>query len=122
LAKVAGVEVLVGGVDPDLKRVIIRIFDYVLNNLRIGRPDANTRSENLQAYFVAGTTPAVANTAFSVVHGLSQPPYVAIPVLDLQSVNSELPRLIVSRAADANRVYLKSPDASAPFVLMVEAP
>lgn len=111
-----------GGVDPDLKRVIVRIFDYVLNNLRIGRPDAMTRSENVQAYFLTGTTPSVANTEFSIAHGLSQPPYVAIPVLDLQTAGVQSPRLTVSRAADANRIYLKSPDTDAPFTILVEAP
>jgi hypothetical protein len=122
MAKTAGVEVLVGGVDPDLKKVFIRVFDYVLNNLRIGRPDAMTRSENVQAYFLTGTTPAVASTEFSIAHGLSQPPYVALPVLDLQQPGGQLPRLVVSRASDANRIYLKSADTNAPFTLLIEAP
>ena len=108
--------------DADLKKVFIRIFDYVLNNLRVGRPEANTRSENLQAYFVTGTTPSVANREFSIVHGLTQPPYVAIPVLDLQTAGTQIPRLTVSKAADANRVYLKSPDVNAPITLLIEAP
>jgi hypothetical protein len=122
MAKTPGVESLVGGLDPDMKRVFVRVFDYVLNNLRIGRPDGGERAENLQAYFIEGTTPAVANTEFSIAHGLGQAPYLLVPVLDLTTVGKQSPRLTVTKAADGVRVYLSSPDTSAPFSAMVEAP
>ena len=77
-------------------------------------------AENLQAVFLQGTTPAAANTAFSIEHGLGTTPYLLIPVLDLQSVSSSIVRLTVAAAPDARRVYLKSPDTSAAFGVLVE--
>jgi hypothetical protein len=122
MAKVAGVDVLIGGLDADTKRVFSRVFDYVLNNLRFGRADHQARAENVQAYFLEGTTHAVANTEFSIAHGLGQAPYLVVPVLDVTTAGKKLPRLTVTRAADAMRVYLSSPDTSQPFSILVEAP
>lgn len=109
-----------GGVESNLKRALSNIFRYVLGNLRIGRVAHQSRSENLQAYFITGRTAAVANTEFSIAHGMGSTPYVAIPVLDLQTVNAEIVPLAVSRAADGTRIYLTSSVADAPFTVLVE--
>lgn len=120
MAKPEGVQALIGGLDPDLKKVIVRVFDYVLKNLRLGRPEG--QSENLQANFVTGTTASIANTAFSVLHGRESAPYLAVPVLDLQTTGSRTPPLEVTQAADGVRIYLKSSETSKAFVLLVEGP
>lgn len=122
MASPAYVEAILRGALPDAQRAAFKTaFDYVLNNLRIGRPVDQERAENLQNYFVVGTTAGVANQEFTVAHGLGTPPYIAIPVLPLQSVNITLPQLTVTRAADGSRIYLKSPAVGATFCLMIEA-
>lgn len=109
-----------GGVESGLKRALIDVFRYVLGNLRIGRPTHQARSENVQAYFLTGRTAAVAGEEFSIAHGLGTAPYLAIPVLDLQSVNAEIVPLGVPRAADGSRIYLSSSVEDAPFTILVE--
>ena len=92
----------------------------MLRNLRLGPVANSVRTENLQAYYFTGTTPAVANQEFSIAHGLNRVPYVLIPVLSLNSVNQAIVPLTVSRAADASRIYLKSSATSTPIAVMVE--
>jgi hypothetical protein len=43
-----------------------------------------------------------------------------MPVLPLDTVNAKIVRLQVSRAADANRIYLKSPDTDAAVYFYLE--
>lgn len=114
------VESQLGGVEAALKRALKSIFDYVLSNLRFGPVEANTRSENFTGRFYVGTTHATPNTEFSVKHELQVKPYLLVPVLDVTTVNAVLPQLTVSKAADAERVYLKSPVASATFAFLLE--
>lgn len=110
-----------GGVDATIKRALTDVFRYVLGNLRLGRPENEARAENLQCYFLSGRTAAVAGEEFSIAHGLGSAPYLAIPVLDLQTVNAEIVPLGVPRAADASRIYLSSSVQDAPFTIMVES-
>lgn len=111
-----------GGVESGLKLTLVNIFRYVLANLRLGRPAHQTRAENGQLYYLTGTTASVANTEFSIAHGLGQAPYVLVPVLDLQTEGAKLVPLTVTRVADASRVYLSSSVVSAPVTILVEAP
>lgn len=120
MASSAYVETAIGGLDSAVKKALKTIFDYVLKNLRLGRPGHQVASENLQAVFVQGTTPSIANTEFSIEHGMATTPYLATPVLDLQTVGSTVVRLQVSRAPDARRIYLKSPDTDAAVTVLVE--
>jgi hypothetical protein len=119
MANASYIATKLGGLDAPVRRVLDDIFTYILSNLRIGRPTADSRSENLQMYFLEATTPAVANTEFSLPHGLGRAPYLAIPVLPLDA-GAKLVRLTVSRAPDAARVYLSSPDTSAPVTILIE--
>lgn len=109
-----------GGVDPGIRKSLTDVFRYVLGNLRFGRP-SQPRAENMQLYFVSGTTAAVANDEFSIAHGLATAPYLLIPVLDLQTVNAAIVPLTVTRAADASRIYLSSAEAGVTFTVLVEA-
>lgn len=110
-----------GGVESGLRRALMDVFRYVLGNLRIGRPSTQTRSENLQAYFLSGRTAGIANEEFSIPHGLNSAPYLLVPVLDLQATNAELVPLKVTKAADTARVYLSSSAVDTPFTVLVEA-
>ena len=119
MAKTAYVETLLGSLPVELKQAFRGAFDYVLNSLRLGRA-SSPRAENLQLYFLHGTTPGVANTACSVPHSLGRAPYLLLPVAALDTVGDRLVRLTVTQAADASRVYLSSPDTDAPFTILVE--
>lgn len=120
MARVGYVETIVGSLEAQTKKAIIAIFEYVLKNLRWGRPGNQERAENLAGVFLTGTTHAVANTEFSIEHGLESAPYLLIPVLDLQTANSELVPLTVTQPADGRRIYLSSSETSAPFTVLVE--
>lgn len=121
MARAGYIEQLLAGLPSDHKRVLKLAFEYVLDNLRHGRPDDGSRAENGQAYFFEGTTPGVANTEFSIAHGLGSAPYLLIPVLPLDVVNARIVPLKVTRAADSERIYLSSSEINAYFRVMVEA-
>lgn len=114
------VESLSGGLDAGLRRALKAIFDYVLKNLRFGRPGDQEPTENFQASYVEGTTHNTPGTEFSILHGRGSAPYLVIPVLDVQTVGSQVVPLAVTRAADSKRIYLTSTIADAPVVLYVE--
>lgn len=114
------VESLLGQLGTDQRQVFKRVFDYILTNLRFGPPAHQVRADNHQSYYLTSTTAAVANTEFSVLHGLGRTPYVAIPVLPLDAVGAKMVPLTVTRAADASRVYLSSSSTSAAVWLLVE--
>lgn len=119
MANPAYIKTLFGGVEPILRRGLDQAWEYILGNLRFGQPEDQERAENFQAYFYSTTTPAVANTEFTIAHGLGRAPYLLIPVLSLD-VGAQLVRLSVSRAPDAARVYLKSPETNAPVTILLE--
>ena len=120
MAQAQYVESLLGGIDRNTRRALRAVFDYVLSNLRVGRPTVGRREGNLQLYAIEGTTASVADTEFSIAHGLNTPPYLAFQVLSLQSEGSRMVRLRVTRVADSQRVYLSSPDTDAPVTLLIE--
>ena len=120
MARAAFIDTITGGLDPDVRRVLKQIFEYVLGNLRLGQPIDQERAENLQAYFYEAVTPATPGTEFSIAHNLGTAPYLLVPVLPLQSVNAQIVPLTVTRLADVNRVYLSSSVASAHVTVLVE--
>lgn len=120
MARDTFVDTATGSLDPDLKLALKRIFTYVLNNLRFGQPVSDDRAENFQAYFYDAVTPATPGQEFSIVHNLGVAPYLLIPVLATQDVNAQLVPLTVTRAADANRVYLSSSVASTAIKVLIE--
>lgn len=115
------VESLLGGLDADVKRVLTEVARYILPNGRFGPVTHQTKAENFNAFYLVSTT-ASDTAEFSVVHGLGRTPYLAIPVLPVESSGILLPVLRVTRPADGQRVYLKADAGStnAPFALLVE--
>lgn len=98
----------------------------VQTKLLAGRPlmgeNQNARGANLRWFPLTATTPSVANTEFSIVHGIGTVPYNLIPCLPLDGVGGMLVDLTVTRAADIARVYLSSSVVNAPITVFVEAP
>lgn len=119
MADIGGVKSYFGALSADVKLALTQTFDYVLNNLSLGAVEHQKRATNLQAYYLLGTTPAVAQTEFSIAHGLGYTPSVLIPVAGLDQVGSQIVPLSVSRAADDKRVYLKSSSTSAAMAVLV---
>jgi hypothetical protein len=120
MADIAGVTAELGSLPAETKNAVSAAFRYVLNNLTLGGVDVGRRSKNFQWYWLQGTTPAVANTEFSIAHGLQKVPNIILPIVPLSEVGAQMVPLTISRAADANRVYLKSSSTSAPITLLVE--
>ena len=102
------------------KSALTSIFDYVLKDIRFGRCDPGGGIQNLPLYGLEGRTHATPDSEFSIAHGLGRAPYLLIPVLALGTVNQELVPLKVTRVADAERIYLSSSVADAPFRIVVE--
>lgn len=115
------VEALLGGIEKDTKRALTEIFRYVLPNGRWGPVDHQAKTENFQGYYVESTS-ASSTGEFSIVHGMGRTPYLAIPVLALDTVNARTIPLTITRAADGQRVYVKTESGytSAPFSLYLE--
>lgn len=120
MARAAFVETLIASLPPDIRRALRAVFDYVLVNLRLGRAVTTQRAENLQLYFYEGTTPAVANTAFSFTHSLGKAPFLLVPVLPLDVAGYQIVPLAVPQVADEHRVYLSSSATDAPFMVLIE--
>jgi hypothetical protein len=115
------IKALAGGLESAVKKSITAMFEYVLGDIRVGLPGHKKRATNLRWVQLNSTTHAVANTEFTVEHGLGRMPSVIFTgVLDLNAVNTSTPTLTVSRAADGNRLYLKSPSTSVPFTFFIE--
>ena len=120
MADYANVEAELSGLDEQGRRVLKSIFRYILRDIRFGRAEDGDASKNFGGGFFIATTPAIANEEFTVTHTFGRTPYLLIPVLPLDTAGAKLVRLEVARAADANRIYLKSPDTDAPIRFYLE--
>lgn len=111
------------GLDPDTKKILTQVLSELVPNLRFGHPTGdNTKdpSKNFGGAFFQGTTHATPNTEVSIAHRFGRTPYLGIPVLPLDQIGTRVVDLRVTRAADADRIYLSSSVASAAFTLFVE--
>lgn len=113
------IDSLLGSLPSEMKQPISAAFEYTLGNLSLGAVENQTRATNLQAYYLTGTTPSVAQTEFSLAHGLGFAPSVLIPVIGLEAIGQQIVPLQVSRAADETRIYLKSSSTSAAIAVLV---
>jgi hypothetical protein len=101
------------------KKIWTQVFTHLLQTISFGEPEHETKATNLNAYFYTATTPAVANTEFSIAHGIGARPRLAIPVVDLRQQGSAFVPLRVSKAADSKRVYFTSTSTSAVVTVLV---
>jgi hypothetical protein len=110
------------GLDVATKKALTALFTELVPNTRFGHPKGEQPdpSKNFGGGFFQGTTSAVADREFSITHGFGRAPYLAIPVLPLDQVGSQIPLLTVTRAADDKRVYFSCPDTDVPFTIFLE--
>lgn len=113
---------LLGSLGTDLKAMFHRYSEYVFDhNFEFGPVDHQQVTANFRGVYLRSTTAADAGTEFSVAHGLARVPNVCFQVADPLTVNSQIGvPLTVSRAADANRVYLTSTSTGVVFHLYCE--
>jgi hypothetical protein len=111
------------GLDAPIKKAFTSLFTELVPDIRFGHPtgdNAKDAAKNFGGGFFQGTTHATPNTEFSITHGFGRVPYLAIPVLPLDQVNSQIVPLKVTQAADNKRVYFSSSEASAAFTVFIE--
>ena len=122
MADLGRIEAELNGLPTELRPIFFRIFQGFVKDLRFGHPTFSTSDPctNFGAGFFHTRTPTVANTVFSIPHGFGTAPYLALPVLPLDTVGASLVPLVVTQAADHRRIYLSSSEADAPCSLYVE--
>jgi hypothetical protein len=114
------VEAQLNRLDQKTKSVLTQIFTHVLDTGQIGGVSHQEKARNFKWIRLDSTTATVANEEFTIHHGLGQVPIHVLPFLPLDAVGTRMVRLTVTRAADASRIYLSSPDTSAPFSVLME--
>jgi hypothetical protein len=104
----------------DIKRVLSLALEHMMDTPQIGGVSHQEKALNFKMIRLDSTTAATANEEFTVQHGAGQVPLYLLPLVPLDSSGTWLPRLKVTRAADASRIYLSSPDTGAPFSVLME--
>lgn len=110
MATKGALDIYINALPQELRYPIRSALYYLSDNWRLGD---GPRAENAQWYPVESTTASVANTEFSVKHGIGAVPSRFIPVMRLNEVGNQLVPLTVSRPADATYCYFKSSSTSA---------
>lgn len=111
---------MLNSLEEGVKRILNPTFEYVLDNMRFGYPEPGTRAENFSIFWFTATTSSVANTEFSIEHGLNVIPVSIHQSLPGDVVGASLVNLTTTRAADGRRVYLSSPSTSAVIYVGLE--
>ena len=114
------VESLINRLDATTRVSLKAAFEHVLDTLQIGGIEHQEKAINFRMIRLDSTTAATANEEFSILHGLGTTPLHLLPLVPVSSSGAQLVRLKTSRAADASRIYLQSPDTGAPFSVLVE--
>lgn len=114
------VESLINRLDQTVRTSLKYAFEHVLDQGQIGGIGHQEKAINFRWYRLDGTTSSNANEEFSIVHGLGLAPFHLLPLVPLTSSGTQLVRLRVTRAADASRIYLSSPDTGAAFTILAE--
>jgi len=122
MADLSLIESELNGLPVEMRATFLRIFRAFLKDLRFGHPKGEQPDPmwNFGGGFFHGTTPATPGDEFTIAHGFGRVPYLAFPVLMLDTVGSSVVPVTVSRAADNKRLYFTSTIASAPVTLGVE--
>lgn len=112
---------MAGVPDTTTKRILIECFEEVVGKTGVtfGDPNHQRKATNARAYFEVSTT-ATSTSEFSIVHGIGTAPTLAFQVLDLGQPGAQIVPLEVTRAADSQRIYLKSTSTGARVTLLVE--
>lgn len=114
------VESQLNRLDTKIRNVFTQVFTHVLDTYQIGGIAHQEKALNFRWVRLDSTTATTANEEFTVAHGAGQMPLYLIPLVPLDSSGVWLPRLKVTRPADASRLYLSSPDTNVQFTVLME--
>lgn len=120
MANLGYLESLLNALPDGVKGPVTAAFREMAKNLAIGLPDDTKKATNFRWTRFDTVTSSIANTEFSVHHGVGSVPLVCWPVLFLDSTGGQVVRLKVTRPADAQRIYLSSPDTGASVSILAE--
>lgn len=121
MAAIGYLESLVNTLPADIRKVFVSFIREAFKTLAFGAPDTSAvAATNFAGNLVPVTTSSTANQEVVVPHSLARKPRLLIPMLDPNTVNATLPAITVTRAADANNVYVSSPVTDASFHFFVE--
>lgn len=120
MASLGYLESLLNALPDGTKTPVLSAVRELAKNLTIGLPDNTKKATNFKWIRFDTTTSGVANTEFSIHHGQGSSPLVCWPVLFLDSSGGQVVRLKVTRPADAQRIYLSSPDTNASVSVLAE--
>lgn len=120
MANASYMKSLIGSLESNIRAAFGNVFDYAFKSLKFGPAESGEASINFGAVFYESTTPSTASQEFTIAHRQGTPPYLAVPVLDLTSSNSQVVPLKVTRPADAQYLYLASSSTNAVVKLLVE--
>ena len=120
MAALGGIEALLGGLETSTKKTLTEVLRAFVPYLRFGPLDT-PKAENFAGYKITSTT-ATSTGEFSVLHGIGRTPYALVPMLDVTAVGAAIVPLEVTRAADDQRIYLKTQAGSTnlPFSVYLE--
>ena len=113
-------ESLLNALPDDVKGPVMQAVRELATNLTIGLPDTTKKATNFRWTRFDAVTSSVANTEFSIHHGVGSLPLVCWPVMFLDSSGGQSVRLKVTKPADAQRIYLSSPDTGASVSILAE--
>lgn len=114
------VESLINRLEDSVRSSLRFAFEHVMDNGQVGGIGHQEKAVNFRWYRLDGTTSTTANAEFTIEHGLGMAPYHLMPMVPLTSSGVQMVRLRVTRAADASRIYLSSPDTNAAFTILAE--
>lgn len=122
MASLGYIESLLNSLDAKIKLAINKAFEHAVKSpgYQIGGIAHQEKAQNFKWIRLDSVTSSVANQEFTIAHGIGSMPIYAIPLVPLESSGVWLPRLKVTRPADASRIYLSSPDTGAAFTVLVE--
>lgn len=122
MADLGRITALLNALPANLRAPMLEVMTVLCRDLRFGHAKQEQPDPclNFGGGFFSGTTPTIANTEFSIAHGFGRVPYLALPVLPLDTVGARTVNLAVTRAADDKRVYLSSPSTDAYVTLIIE--
>jgi hypothetical protein len=121
MASIGLIESQLNALPEGVKTPVTQAFrEAVKTGYAIGLPDDTKRATNFRWFRFDTVTSSVANTEFTVHHRQGAAPLVCWPVMFLDSSGGQIVRLKITRPADAQRIYLSSPDTSASVSLLAE--
>lgn len=120
MASYGVIQSALNGLPAAIRSALTAAFSELAHRLALTPTDNGVKSANFSAWRFDATTSSVVDGEFVITHGQGQTPKALLPVLPLQSSSYQLVALAQTRAADSQRIYLRSPSTGALISVLVE--